>query len=151
MENGSDGVHHELKPDGSRVRNDLGRETSRISPLTGNPPALYYPHRPGEAIYIQGVAKEMVEIGIDDPTLTAYSATQAAKAGGLNQLRVDRLNAIIQGREPLGALDTFIRDWRSRGAIAHATMRGRSTSPLDAFDHRELDAILRDLSELFTV
>lgn len=40
---------------------------------------------------------------------------------------------------------------RRRGAIAHATMRGRSTSPLDAFDHRELDAILRDLSELFTV
>ncbi len=40
---------------------------------------------------------------------------------------------------------------RRRGVIAHATVRGRSASPLDAFDHRELDAVLGDLSELFTV
>jgi 4-hydroxy-tetrahydrodipicolinate synthase len=40
---------------------------------------------------------------------------------------------------------------RRRGVIAHATIRGRSASPLDDFDHRELDAIWRDVSELFTV
>ncbi len=40
---------------------------------------------------------------------------------------------------------------RRRGVIAHATIRGRTASPLDAFDHRELDAVLSRLSDLFTV
>jgi 4-hydroxy-tetrahydrodipicolinate synthase len=38
-----------------------------------------------------------------------------------------------------------------RGVIAHAGVRGRSVSPLDALDRQELDAVLEDLSELWTV
>lgn len=38
-----------------------------------------------------------------------------------------------------------------RGVIAHPGLRGRVSAPLDAFDHRELDAIWQDVSELFTV
>ncbi len=33
----------------------------------------------------------------------------------LSQLRIDRLNAIISGREPLSAFDGYVKDWRSRG------------------------------------
>jgi dihydrodipicolinate synthase/N-acetylneuraminate lyase len=40
---------------------------------------------------------------------------------------------------------------KRRGVIAHTTTRGGAAPALDAFDHRELDAILRDVSELFTV
>ena len=40
---------------------------------------------------------------------------------------------------------------RRRGVIATATMRGVKTSPLDVFDHQELDALWTDVSELFTV
>jgi putative aldouronate transport system substrate-binding protein len=116
LQYGIEGVHHELEPDGSRLRNDFGEADIRDIPnLTSHPPVLYYPHQPAEALYTQGVARQMVEIGIADPTLTAYSPTQAAKAGELSQLRIDRLTAIIAGREPLSALDGFIRDWRSRG------------------------------------
>lgn len=39
---------------------------------------------------------------------------------------------------------------RRRGVIAHATVRGRVTPALDADDHRELDAILEDVAQLFT-
>ena len=39
---------------------------------------------------------------------------------------------------------------RRRGVIASATMRGYKTSSLDAFDHKELDAIWADVSPLFT-
>jgi dihydrodipicolinate synthase/N-acetylneuraminate lyase len=39
---------------------------------------------------------------------------------------------------------------RRRGVIANAGLRGPGMAALDAFDHRELDAILADLSELFT-
>ena len=38
-----------------------------------------------------------------------------------------------------------------RGVIATPTLRGRVSSPLDSFDHQELDAIWRDVSDLFTV
>lgn len=38
-----------------------------------------------------------------------------------------------------------------RGVIAHPVLRNRVSNPLDAFDHQELDAIWKDVSELFTV
>jgi hypothetical protein len=40
---------------------------------------------------------------------------------------------------------------KRRGVIAEATTRGRTTPPLDAFDHAELDDVLGDLQDLFTV
>ncbi len=39
---------------------------------------------------------------------------------------------------------------RRRGVIANATMRGRRDA-LDQFDHKELDAILRDLEDLYSI
>jgi 4-hydroxy-tetrahydrodipicolinate synthase len=39
---------------------------------------------------------------------------------------------------------------RRRGVIDHAGTRGAVTESLDDFDHRELDAILEDVSQLFT-
>jgi 4-hydroxy-tetrahydrodipicolinate synthase len=40
---------------------------------------------------------------------------------------------------------------KRRGVIEHATMRGPGLVQLDGFDHQELDAILADISDLFTV
>ncbi len=40
---------------------------------------------------------------------------------------------------------------RRRGVIASAAMRGYKTSSMDAFDHRELDAIWADVAPLFTI
>jgi dihydrodipicolinate synthase/N-acetylneuraminate lyase len=40
---------------------------------------------------------------------------------------------------------------RRRGVIATATLRGYKTSPLDALDHRELDVLLAEVEDLFTV
>ena len=39
---------------------------------------------------------------------------------------------------------------RRRGVISSARLRGPGLHALDTFDHRELDAILADVSELFT-
>lgn len=108
--------HHELKPDGSRVRTELGEgDIGNIPNPTGNPPTLCYSHKPDEVTDVQGLVRQMVAIGIDDPTPTACSPTEAARVGELRQLQVDRLNAIVTGREPLGAPDAFVRDWRNRG------------------------------------
>jgi dihydrodipicolinate synthase/N-acetylneuraminate lyase len=40
---------------------------------------------------------------------------------------------------------------KRRGIIAHAVMRGPGVVTLDTFDHRELDTILEDVGELFTL
>jgi putative aldouronate transport system substrate-binding protein len=57
----------------------------------------------------------MVALGQENPVINLYSPTNSAKAGELNQLRIDRVDAMVQGRDPLSAIDTFIKDWRSRG------------------------------------
>lgn len=40
---------------------------------------------------------------------------------------------------------------RRRGVIPNATVRGRAASPLDAADHRELDVVLTEIADLFTI
>ena len=40
---------------------------------------------------------------------------------------------------------------KRRGIIEHSTMRGPGLVELDAFDQQELDAILEDIAELFTL
>ncbi len=40
---------------------------------------------------------------------------------------------------------------KRRGVIAHATLRGRAASPLDAFDLQELDLVLREVEDLFAL
>jgi len=55
------------------------------------------------------------KIGLNDPTQTLHFPTNVTKANELNQLGLDRTTAIVTGREPLAALDTAIKDWRSCG------------------------------------
>ncbi len=113
--NGIEGVHHEIKPDGTRVRNDLGRaEIGDLNSLGGNLPAYYYTI-PGDAREVQSVVREILALGQDNPALGLYSPTDASRAGELNQLRIDRVAAIVSGRAPLGALDQYVRDWKARG------------------------------------
>lgn len=40
---------------------------------------------------------------------------------------------------------------KRRGVIAHATMRGRVESPLDHYDHAELDVVLGEIADLFAL
>jgi len=116
LQYGLEGIHHTVQPDGTRVVTDLGkRDISDIPNLTNAPQVAYYPGAPGDAEYIQGLVRDMQAVGADNPALTAFSPTLAAKGGELAQLKVDRLTAIITGREPPSALDGYVKDWRSRG------------------------------------
>ncbi len=58
---------------------------------------------------------EQTAFGVTDPTFNLYSPTAAAKKAELQQLYFDRKVAIGSGREPLSALDDWIRDWRNQG------------------------------------
>ncbi len=115
MNYGLVGIHHEIKGV-ELVQTDQGkREIGDFWHLASGERTYFYPTPPGAAKYMQDFSKDALAVGIDDPTLGLYSPTAAARGNELNQLRRDRLLAIISGREPLSALDTMIRDWRSRG------------------------------------
>ncbi|MGI8690053.1 MAG: extracellular solute-binding protein [Thermomicrobiales bacterium] len=110
------GVHHTVQPDGTRILNDRGRaEIGELGTVVVPPPVFYYPSDPGDAQYLQSAAMQIAALGSDNPTLTAFSPTNAIKSAELNQLGTDRLTAIITGRDPLTALDTYIKDWKARG------------------------------------
>jgi putative aldouronate transport system substrate-binding protein len=79
------------------------------------PPVFYFPTDPGDAQFMQTAAAQIAALGIDNPALTAFSPTNAAKSGELNQLGTDRITALITGRDPLTALDQYIKDWKARG------------------------------------
>ncbi|MCA1668431.1 MAG: extracellular solute-binding protein [Thermomicrobia bacterium] len=110
------GVHHTLQPDGTRILNDRGRaEIGELGTVVVPPPVFYYPSDPGDAQYLHDAAVRIAAVGIDNPALTAFSPTNGAKSVELNQFSTDRITAIVTGRDPLTALDQYIKDWRSRG------------------------------------
>jgi len=111
---GLEGVHHTLAADGNPQLTETGvREIQDLPNLTNAPQVFYYIS--GDADYLQRLVADVLAVGIDNPVQTVYSPTAITKAAELDQLRIDRLTAIISGREPLSALDTYVRDWRSRG------------------------------------
>jgi putative aldouronate transport system substrate-binding protein len=114
---GIEGIHHEVQPDGTRQRNDRGRvERGDLANLTEAPPFIYIGgDDPAAAKRQQELLEGLLAIGIDNPTLNAFSPTYAAKASELDQLYRDRISAIVAGRAPLSAFDQFVQDWRSRG------------------------------------
>ncbi len=112
---GIEGVHHTVQADGSRIKTDLGNvEIGDLPNLSNNPPVYYYP-TPGDAQEAQIASRDFLAFGQENPVQTVFSPTNAAKAGILNQMRIDRVDAIVQGRDPLSALDAFIKDWRAAG------------------------------------
>jgi putative aldouronate transport system substrate-binding protein len=116
LSNGLEGVHHTVQPDGTRVLTDLGKsEIGYQSSFVNGPFVFFRPNNPPYALLQQEVATKLMEIGIDNPVQSLYSPTNTTRGPEFEQLGVDRITAIVAGREPLSALDTYIRDWRSRG------------------------------------
>jgi len=113
------GTHYDLQ-DGAPILNDRGK--AEIGALSGGigrrNDVFYYPEAPEDARLMQQWAKDQLEFGIDNPTYGLYSPTAIAKGSELGTLTTDRMIAIIAGRDPLSAFDTFLSDWRSRGGDA---------------------------------
>lgn len=113
---GLPGVHYELQ-NGAPILNDRGRtEIGSLSAGIGRRnDVFYYPDAPDDGRLMQQWCFEQVQHGIDNPTYGLYSPTAIAKTQELATLTLDRMVAIIAGREPLSSFDAFVADWRSRG------------------------------------
>ncbi len=115
LDYGIEGVHFTVAADGTRVQNDRGKsELGDLATLSGGL-TTYYSTIPGDAQELQNATRDLVALGQQNPVLGLYSPTDSAKGGELNQLRIDRVDGIVTGRDPLTALDQYIKDWQSRG------------------------------------
>ncbi len=98
--------------------------------------------------YRRGACGTMPACQVTDVHVTIWNALEA---GNLDKARrtFNRLLPLLNMEAAFaGAL--YKEVLKRRGVIANATMRGRRDA-LDQFDHQELDAILRDVSELYSI
>ena len=114
LDYGIEGTHFEYK-NGTPTTNDAFKAQQGDFQNLMLGPYVLYSGVPGAAAATQKVLIDTIALGVDNPCISAYSPTFAMKAGELNQLVNDRVIAIVTGRDPLTAWDTFVKDWRSRG------------------------------------
>ncbi|MHB8645493.1 MAG: dihydrodipicolinate synthase family protein [Thermomicrobiales bacterium] len=76
----------------------------------------------------------------------------ALEAGNLDKARrtFNRLLPLLNMEAAFGP-SIYKEVLKRRGVIANTTLRSRRDSGLDAYDHKELDEILRDVSDLFSI
>jgi putative aldouronate transport system substrate-binding protein len=117
LANGLEVVHHDVQPDGSRVKNDLGKKdvSGDMTNLSNSPQVLYYPANPEQGPLMQNSIRSLLEVGVQNPALTAVSQTAVTKTKELNDLLTDRVTRIITGRDDIKALDGVIQEWKNRG------------------------------------
>ena len=95
----------------------------------------------------RGVAGQMPGCHVTDVVVRLWNALEAG-----DQMEAKRIYGLLA---PLFALETvkgtsYPEVLRRRGVIRDARSRFAIASPMDAYDHRALDDILRDLEPLFT-
>ncbi len=113
---GIEGVHYTKTPQGTLQATEKGKaEVSILENLADGAQVCYYPAKPDDGPYLQGKLQEILAIGVDNPVMSAYSATAIKQNTVLNQFLNDRFNGIISGRAALNTLDSVIKDWKSRG------------------------------------
>lgn len=114
---GVEGAHHTLDPAGNPTLTDAGRTEIGDLPrgLASAPEVFYYPGRPEDIPFLQGLFRDLLAIGVDNPALALYSQAADAKGTELGQLITDTQTAVLTGRAPQGELETLAQEWRRRG------------------------------------
>ncbi|HEV2106921.1 MAG TPA: dihydrodipicolinate synthase family protein [Thermomicrobiales bacterium] len=96
----------------------------------------------------RGACGTMPACQITDIHVTIWNKLDGGDEEGARRI-FNRLLPLLN-MEAHYALSIYKEVLKRRGVIAHATTRGGGV-PLDAYDHKELDAILSDVSNLFTI
>jgi 4-hydroxy-tetrahydrodipicolinate synthase len=99
--------------------------------------------------YRRGACGTMPACQVTDVHAAIWNALDAGDEAGARRT-FNRLLPLLNF-EALYGVALYKEVLKRRGVIAHTTLRGSKTARLDEYDQQELDAILRDVSELFTV
>ena len=121
LSKGIEGVHYTMQ-NGNPILNDLGKAEIGVNSgvqgvivgLTNPPPVAFY-DPPSDGPDMQKVQSNLLANAIDSAVWGYYSPTNSSKGAELAQLQADALTAVVTGRDPMSAWDTFLKDWRSRG------------------------------------
>jgi putative aldouronate transport system substrate-binding protein len=113
---GIEGIHHTVSPEGARLINDQGRlERGDLNyPMSGIP-VYYIPEQPDLGPQLQQIALSSAALGRDNPTIRLYSPTYVENGPALEQFGVDRIAAIVTGRDSMDSFDGAVQEWRERG------------------------------------
>lgn len=104
-------------PDGGPVLTDTGLAEIGDLPrgLANAPRTIYFPQDPQGALSYQKVIKDMLAVGVDNPSNGLYSETAASKSATITQKQSDMETGVISGREPVSSIGTFQNYWRQNG------------------------------------
>jgi putative aldouronate transport system substrate-binding protein len=84
--------------------------------FAGSPaPFLFSPEVPEFGQFAHAEEKKFLEVGVPDPVLGHYSATDAKSGAALERLIFDGVAGIAAGRKPMSELDVLVKDWKARG------------------------------------
>ena len=97
----------------------------------------------------RGAAGTMPACDVPDMHTAVWNAWQAGDASGAREA-FNRLLPLLNF-ESLHSVQGYKEVLRRRGVIRSAHVRTAVTGPLDAHDHAELDAILAEISDLWSV
>ncbi len=98
--------------------------------------------------YRRGACGTMPACEVTDVHVALWNALEAGDEAGARAI-YNRLLPLLNIEWLYGAA-VYKEVLRRRGVLPNAVLRGPGMHALDAFDHRELDAILADLNQLFT-
>jgi putative aldouronate transport system substrate-binding protein len=79
------------------------------------PQVLYQPGRPGDAVVQHRYQQAVLRRAVTDPTLGLWSNVAATQGARLEAELTDTVNQVIQGRQPVSALDDAVKKWKSGG------------------------------------
>jgi dihydrodipicolinate synthase/N-acetylneuraminate lyase len=99
--------------------------------------------------YRRGACGTMPACQATDVHVTIWNALEAGNWDKARRTFNRLLPLLNMEAQYAGAL--YKEVLKRRGVIANATQRSRKGSALDEFDHKELDEILRDVSDLFSI
>jgi putative aldouronate transport system substrate-binding protein len=111
-------VHYTLDSRGNPVPTPQGQTDVNSlwsQAIGGYPQVLFNPLSDDYAPFMQAEENIMLRIGVADPTVGLYSATNTDKGPTLTQTFNDGVTAIVAARRPLADFDKLVKDWRSGG------------------------------------
>jgi putative aldouronate transport system substrate-binding protein len=115
---GVDGPDYKLDANGNPVLTERGNPDANYLPfkyIAQRPSVLYLPDIPDYTQILADAEKQLIPIGVADPTVGFVSPTAVRQGVVLNQTFMDGTRDIIVGRRPFADYEALVSDWRSGG------------------------------------
>jgi putative aldouronate transport system substrate-binding protein len=113
---GVEGPDYALDDKGNPVLTERGNPDANYLPfkyIAQRPSVLYLPDIPDYTKVLIDAEKQLVPIGITDPTVGFVSPTAVRQGAVVTQTFQDGIRDIIVGRRPIGEYDQLVKDWQT--------------------------------------